>query len=152
MTALMLDEVCQFLVGWSPQITVGNGPPANLAFGTNLFSGEMPAQPVDCVALWTYGGGVPHLVDNVDEPTFQVRVRDTIYTTGETTVNSIFNALQGIYERTLVASGDWYWNRMFAIQNPFYLGRDELQRHQFACNFRGFVRNPFRGGSGNVDH
>jgi hypothetical protein len=41
---------------------------------------------------------------------------------------------------------------MFALQNPIYLGRDDVQRHLWVQNFRGFVRNPFRGVEGAVDH
>lgn len=151
MANLMVDEITQFLAEWTPTITVGN-PGESIAVGTNLFGYEMPNSPPACVSIWPYGGAMPHLVDNVDEPTFQVRVRDVIATTGEGTIQAIFNALQGIYERSLITGGDWYWNRIFAIQPPVYLGKDDVQRHQWCQNFRGFVRNPNRGGSGSVDH
>jgi hypothetical protein len=104
------------------------------------------------VSIWPYGGALPHLVDNIDEPTFQVRVRDVVATSGEATIQAIFNALHGIYERELVAGGDWHWNRLFALQEPIYLGRDEVQRRLWVQNFRGFCRNPFRNPEGSVDH
>lgn len=156
MPALMVDEICQFLVQFSPAITVGT-PATALTWNTNptfdtLYGYELPDKPDAAVGIWPYGGGLPHLVDNVDEPLFQVRVRDPQPISGEATIQQIFNAFHGILERTLIAGGDWYWNRMFALQNPVYLGRDDVQRFQWSLNVRGFVKNPNRGASGNVDH
>jgi len=146
MASLMLDELCQYLVAYTPQITFGT---AVLSWNTgssadNLYGYELPDQPHDCVSVWPYGGGLPRLIDNIDEPTFQVRVRSVIVTDGEQTIQQIYAALQGIFERALVTNGDWHWNRLFALQNPVYLGKDEVQRHEFCANFRGFVRNPNR--------
>jgi hypothetical protein len=155
-TALMVEEICEFLVSFSPAITLGT-PAAALSFNPtgstgNIYGFDMPDKPDACISIWPYGGSLPHLVDNVDEPTFQVKVRDMVVPSGEKTIQGVFNALHGIYERALVPAGDWYWNRMFALQNPIYLGRDDVQRHLWVQNFRGFVRNPFRGVEGAVDH
>ena len=141
MAALMLDEICQYLAAYTPTIALGTTP---LVWGTNLFGYELPDQPAECVSIWPYGGGVPHLVDNVDEPTWQVRVRSVTATNGENCIQQIFNALQGVFEKTLVSGGDWHFDRIFALQNPVYLGKDEVQRHDFCVNWRAFVRNPNR--------
>jgi hypothetical protein len=147
MAALMLDEICEYLVAFTPAITVGNPGVAiswNTGTNDNLFGYEMPNSPAACVSVVVYGGAMPHLIDSIDEPTFQVRIRDVIATTGEGTAQAIFNALHGVFEQPLVVSGDWHWNRIFAIQNPIYLGKDDVNRHNWCQNFRGFVRNPNR--------
>src|SRR2546422_10783404 len=99
MPGLMVDEICQFLVAFTPAITVGT-PAATLTWNTGgldtLFGYEMPDKPDACVSVWPYGGAVPHLVDNIDEPTFQVRVRDVMAASGETTIQGILNAVQGL--------------------------------------------------------
>ncbi len=145
MPALMLDEICEYLVAYTPAITLGSIPLTwNTGGSDNVFGYEMPDQPANCVSVWPYGGGMPHLIDNIDEPTFQIRVRSVIATDGENAIQQIFNALQGVFERTLVVGGDWHWNRIFALQNPVYLGKDEVQRHDFVVNWRAFCRNPNR--------
>ncbi len=146
----MLDEICKYLVNQG--ITVGT-PATPLVFatsssvtGANIFSVHMPNSPDACVALVPYGGGLPHLTDNIDEPVWQVHVRDPIYTSAEATIQAIGAVLHGVWETLLVAGGDWYFNRVFALQSFVSLGRDERQRHGLVQNLRCFCRYPNRSG------
>src|SRR5690348_6739139 len=118
MPALMLDEICQYLAAYTPTIMLGTAPLTWNVPGANLFGYEMPDQPAECVSVWPYGGGVPHLIDNVDEPTWQIRVRSVTATNGEDCIQQIFASLQGVFEKPLVAGGDWHFDRIFALKNP----------------------------------
>jgi hypothetical protein len=110
---------------------------AGLTLGTNLFIGRMPDDPNACVAVYEYGGTRP---DNtmgggapvLQNPSVQVRVRDTSYASAQTTANLCFVALEAIVDETINTTR---YNRVTAIQSPFPLERDPEERIVFVQNF-----------------
>jgi hypothetical protein len=108
-----------------------------LILGTNLFIGRMPDDPNACVALYEYGGTAPDqtmggTLPVLQNPSVQVRVRDTAYSSAETTANLCFVALEGIVNETINTTR---YNRVTAIQSPFPLERDPEDRIIFVQNF-----------------
>ena len=71
------------------------------AVGTDIFLGQMPDQPDNCIALFEYAGSPPDLHWNGEYPGLQVRVRNTSYAAARTTIGEIMTALHGLYEQTL---------------------------------------------------
>ena len=123
-----------------------------LVLGQNLFVGRIPSQPDACTAVYESGGAQPLLVltgpgrtpeIKIDQPTFQLRVRDIKYDDAMTTMWACFKALQGVTEQYLIVGGA-AWKLLYALQSPVNLGRDDLQRHEFSVNFRALYENPNR--------
>jgi hypothetical protein len=72
-----------------------------------------------------------------ETPRFQVLVRDTQehYSTARDAIESIYRALDGLGDSVInpTSSTRYYWIR--ALQSPFFLSYDELDRPRFVCNF-----------------
>ncbi len=69
--------------------------------GTDIFLGQMPDQPDNCIALFEYAGSPPDLHWNGEYPGLQVRVRNKSYAAARTKIGEIMNELHGLYEQTL---------------------------------------------------
>lgn len=100
-----------------------------LGNGSTIYIGDMPASPDNVIGLFHTGGYARSLNDTpFEQPTFQVRVRNTSYATGETMCNTVKDALHkyvGGDFMLIVQMGD--------IQS---IGRDENQRHEWTINFQ----------------
>lgn len=111
-------------------------------FGTDMFSGGLPPDPIECCALIEYGGEPPMRKQNDgaahssaqggERPRFQLLVRSADYETGRNFIQQIWDELDGIVNETI---GGIFYQRVAAIQSPFMLERDESDRWIFAVNF-----------------
>lgn len=150
------DEICLFLQDQ------GLGLNFNGVGTINCFSTLLPDQPDLAIAIIERGGlptvmwltGPAHSAttyvppvneSKLDQPVFQVFARSgmTGYTAGNTLVQGIFGALQGIVERTLNTGGALF-HLIASMQSPMYLGRDIKERHQWSQNFSTQWENPQR--------
>lgn len=104
-------------------------------FGTDLFIGYMPDKPDNLICLFEYGGSPPDIVSGVDEenPSFQVRVRNTNYSAARTKIESVVNVLHRIANETI---NDTFYLSIFANQSPASIGRDANNRAEIVVNFR----------------
>ena len=104
-------------------------------FGTDLFTGYMPDKPDNLICLFEYGGSPPDIASDVDEenPSFQVRVRNTNYLAARTKIESIVNVLHRIANKTI---NDSFYLSIFANQSPASIGRDANNRAEIVVNFR----------------
>ena len=100
---------------------------------SNVYIGSMPATPDQCVCIYNTGGYSRDLSGTqVEEPTFQVKVRAATYTAGETLCNTVMDLLHGKSTTKLL---------MIQSQSAILdIGRDENNRPEFTMNFRTYNR------------
>lgn len=105
--------------------------------GTNLFTGLMPDTPDACVALLEYPGGAGIYTFGsggtiIENPRIQVIARGTTYPGAQSSIHSVYTALDGLVEQVL--SGTLY-HLITAVQPPFGFPLDLNNRYVLACNF-----------------
>lgn len=100
--------------------------------GTDIFLGQMPEAPDNCVALFEYAGYSPDLHWDGERPGLQVRVRNKSYAAGRAKAEQIVQKLHGLAEGML--SGTRYL-LIRAEQSPESLGRDANGRNEWVVNF-----------------
>ncbi len=100
---------------------------------TNMYYGDMPTTP-DNVQCFYHTGGYARSSSGtyVEEPTFQIRVRNTSYETGYKQCNTIKDLLH-----CKSTGGILYCEQMSDILD---LGKDENGRSEFSMNFRTYYR------------
>lgn len=141
------DEFCTYLGAQ------GLGLNFNGAGTVNLFSTLLPDQPDLAAAVIERGGLMPVMTltgggaaeSKFDRPSIQIRVRSGMqgYTAGNTLIEGIFKALQGINETALNVGGSLF-HLITAQQSPVYLGRDDRERHQWSQNYLVWWQNAQR--------
>lgn len=101
--------------------------------GTDVFLGAK-REDVDNLAVIIPTGGYAQNSKIKDiKPTFQIYVRDVIFINGYTKINNIFNILDLGDSRLIISpSGRKILSK--AMQPPFYIGKDENNRHEFVFN------------------
>jgi hypothetical protein len=117
--------------------------------GYTLIKSWLPdssAIPDRVVALIETGGFAPMLPVEIDQPTFQVKVRGNVaaatsagYSGARAEAESIKNELHGlgaILLPTSSAAGARYYVQIAAQQEPALLHYDQQQRPVIVCNFR----------------
>ena len=100
--------------------------------GTNIFAGNMPYTPNTCCSVTQTQGLPPQKTTDMEFPGFQVKVRAAAYTTAQSLINDIFDALHRLTNTTM-SGRVYYW--IEAQGGPSYLGRDQANRALFSCNF-----------------
>ncbi len=107
-----------------------------LSLNTDLFIGEEPDKPADCVTIFDTPGGPPYLGLNkttgYNYPSIQIRVRNTNYLDGWNLINAIKDSLHGRANET------WNGTLYTLIQcmgEPAHLDWDSKHRARFICNF-----------------
>ena len=100
--------------------------------GTDIFLGQMPDQPDNCIALFEYAGSPPDLHWNGEYPGLQVRVRNKSYAAARSKIREVMAALHGLHEQTL--SGTRYL-LIKARGSPEILKRDASNRIELVLNF-----------------
>lgn len=108
---------------------------------TSIWYGDMPDTPNNVCVLYHTGGASPTYElgsqDSIyEEPTFQIRIRDTSYSNAITRINNIKDNLDGLYQQTINSS--IYYN-IFIISDILSLGRDDRNRINLTLNFRAKV-------------
>jgi hypothetical protein len=101
---------------------------------SNIGYGHVPTDPDNAVGIFNTGGYPRSLSGTqVEEPTFQVRVRNTSYSTGEALCCTIKDLLHGVNN-----SGKFLLIEQQG--DTLDLGRDANNRAEFSMNFRTFYR------------
>lgn len=94
--------------------------------GTDLFFGQMPLRPVDCIALLEYGGSTPTWSFNQmewEQPRVQVLVRTSQgYTAGRAKAHTAWSALSAVRNQRI---NSIQYQNVEVLQSPFPLARDE---------------------------
>lgn len=150
------DEFCLYLQDQ------GIGLNFNNTGSKNLFSTQLLDQPDLAVGVIERGGLSPvtwltgpatHTTtfvppvneSRLDQPVVQIFTRSGMagYNAGNTLVQNVYGALQGVVEQVLNVGGQLF-HLIDAMQSPMYLGRDEKERHQWSQNFRVMWENDQR--------
>ena len=100
---------------------------------SNLTSGSMPDSPVNAVCIYRTGGGAREFTESkLENPTFQVMIRNSSFDTGEALCNTIADLLHG--KKTT--------NNLIIKQmsGPFSLPRDSNNNSLFSINFETLYR------------
>jgi hypothetical protein len=111
----------------------------------NIYVNNSPSEPDNTIEL-NDTGGVPHTDAMGDQakkpflqnPGLQVKVRNNSSRLASETVHKISNVLHGL--NTTINGTRYYY--IWAVQNPFFLFKDERERFYYVCNFlmkRDFV-------------
>lgn len=100
--------------------------------GTDLFKGELPPDPDNCVAIYEYAGQPPLVSVNIDRPGLQVRVRNQGYAQARAKIEQVYLLLHALANTTL--SGERYLI-IRAVQSPFSMGRDSNNLLELVQNF-----------------
>lgn len=104
--------------------------------GTSLFYGTMPSAPATCASFVEYEGtGFVRRQGGArcERARMQVLYRAETYTAGLAAIRTIMSVLDGIVNATL---GSTFYQRVEALQPPFFLERDDNDRFVFAVNFQ----------------
>lgn len=109
-----------------------------LASGYQVFR-EYMSDVDNTIAVFSTGGFPGDYWLKYDNPTYQVRIRNTVPSTAATTANALYNQLNGLH--TLTMSGIFV-SKIVAMQSgPINIGRDEKQRQEYTLNFIVRYRN-----------
>lgn len=106
--------------------------------GTDIFLGQLAHTPDDQVAVYEFEGAVPTFVHDAgvpisERPRIQAIARNESYSVGRTKIEAVYTALNKVANQALSATT---YHRIFPLQPPFFLKRDENDRVLFACNFQ----------------
>lgn len=101
--------------------------------GLTLYEGNFPSTPVNAAGVRHTGGYDRSMSGTeVEEPTFQIRVRNSVYATGLAMCETIKDLLHGY-------TGGHFL--MIAQQGDIIdLGRDENDHNEWTVNFRCYYR------------
>lgn len=109
--------------------------------GTDLFRGQSPTEPVNCVTLYEYaGGGITRTLCSglsgvaLEEPRVQIVVRNIDYDAARAEAEEIYQHFLASGTETTI-SGVQY-SAIDPLQPPFLLGRDEAGTVRIATNYR----------------
>ena len=97
------------------------------------YVGREPLTPDDVVTVYDTGGLPDVLIDDVQEPTIQVRVRSADYERGYAKAQEARRALQAATGVTIEGGQVVQWIGQGGI---LYIGRDDQDRCLFADNYR----------------
>lgn len=103
--------------------------------GRNIFVGEIPESPVNCVVLLGIAG--PTISDqrqirSLQFPRFQAYIRNSGYQAGSDKLQAVRNALHALYGEILP---NWRVLACHADQEGGPIGKDKLGRYDFSINF-----------------
>ena len=101
----------------------------------DIFIGILPAEPDNLVSLFISGGYTPVLKE-IQEPTFQVRVRHIDYLEGYKLIEKIKNILINTHN---YATEEVIYHGFYQIGDILEIGKDENGRTGFTANFRTYV-------------
>lgn len=107
--------------------------------GTDIFVGQQPDSPANCVTVLDTGGQRPDIDLPTKRPTFQVLVRNTNYANGAAKLLAIRNLLHNKYNATLVGGGNYFYS-INAISEGGHIGQDDIGNDEFSMNFEAWTR------------
>lgn len=104
---------------------------------TDIFINMLPATPDNCISVSGYAGSPPertHDTSGNDRPSVQIRVRNTSADTSRSTIESIYNHLDGIKNTTI---GSTFYLSVAALHSgPNQMGEDGNGRTEYTWNFQ----------------
>ncbi len=100
--------------------------------------GQFPDTPDDAVVLLELKGWPPGLTDSVEPRRVQVRTRAVHYEDARDKAETVYGLLHGVAETVLFGAR---FLLITALAPPYALGRDRIQRHMFALDFRVLYDN-----------
>lgn len=107
-----------------------------LTFATDLFIGQEPSKPKNCVTIFDTPSFPPMLTLTKGEdyyyPSVQIRVRNASYLTGWALIQDIMESLHGRSQETW--NGTLY-SVIYCSSGPAHLGWDDNGNAWFICNF-----------------
>jgi hypothetical protein len=106
-----------------------------LVFANNLFIGQEPAKPANCVTIKDTYGMPPDLGlanQGYERPSIQIRVRNSKFLTGWTLIHDIKNLLHGLSHQTW--NGTLY-TVIYCSSGPALLDYDDNGNARFIINF-----------------
>lgn len=107
--------------------TLGRG-----TVGTDMFIGFMPDTPDDCIVVRATSGLPPNVIVDLEQPGFQITVRNTDHDAGWLAADTIKTDLHQLTHTTL--NGRLY-KRIDANGSVTYISRDEKERTLWSVNF-----------------
>ena len=110
-------------------------------FGTDIFIGREPDEPNNCITIYDTGGGEPNAKWREDNPTIQIRVRNSSYESGYDKIIGVRDKLLGRPPET-VNTTDYIG--IWASSDIIPMERDNQERSIFVTNFR-IIREPSVG-------
>lgn len=102
---------------------------------TDIFIGELPPDPDNCIAIFGLPGSVigdQREVPSLQFPRFQVIVRNKDYDLGAAKLQDVRTKLHGLYG---VDTGTYRMLRCHAEQEGGPIGSDDQNRFEFSINF-----------------
>lgn len=140
MSTALLDALARYLADlghgtYDPTGAAMTGP-------WPIFPDQLPQEPDECIALFTYRGPAPDPSLPHDETRLQVRVRGTADPrVSRARADLIYGALHGLGPVAL--HGGLWAQLVLAIQSgPESIGPDTSERHEHVCNFEISWVNP----------
>lgn len=106
---------------------------------SDIFIGNMPDLPNNCIAVINTGGIAPSIDIPDKRPTFQVLIRNTDYETGELKLTAIRTALHQFMNDYLV-NGQTYVYSIFLNAEGGHIGKDVNGRDEWSVNFNSKTR------------
>ena len=120
---MLLDDIGEFLQDKGVAI-----------LGEDMYLGEQRGKPDDLVTVFPTGGFPQNLRIKDTKYTFQILVRSVSFKSGYEKINMIFNLLDDGEGKVSVVPPSERKIIVKAMQPPFYLSKDENNRHEFAFN------------------
>ena len=109
---------------------------SDMGFGTlqtDLFVGEMPTSPNNCIAVYDTGGYEPSPGMSYERPTVMIKVRNTSYDAGFTIAQQITNDFNGRHNEEY---GLYRYIGIWVVNGPNALGKDDNNRNELSINLR----------------
>ncbi len=122
----MTNEVAVDIAEYLHQQGVGT-------WSTTIFAGQMPEEIDTVLCVYPYGGDPADLIVPLEFPRVQVRTRSKVYATG---YDLCYAAFQKLHQATDLTINSVLYKRIDALQSPQLMGKDEVQRFNFFCNFK----------------
>lgn len=101
---------------------------------SDLFIGNMPDTPNNCVAVINTGGLEPSIDIPDKTPTFQVLIRNTDYEAGELKLAAVRTALHQFMNDYLVANQTYVYY-IYLSSEGGHIGKDVNGRDEWSVNF-----------------
>lgn len=100
--------------------------------GVDIYRGDMPDAPDECIALYEQPGQAPEQNWDAERPGLTVRVRSVDRGDAASRAYAVWKALNGL---TNAALNGTEYHRIDASSSIAQAGRDGKRRHYYICNF-----------------
>lgn len=101
-----------------------------------IYLGFLPATPDTAIAIFETAGMPPDPKLQYSTLGIQIHVRARQYSTARTLIYAIYNKLQSFATSyTLQTISGIHVVQVLAVQNPYAIGRDDIDRPQFTQNY-----------------